>query len=195
MSLQSALELLGFRRCYHMLEVAAHPEHTELWHQAATGQSIDWDHLFAGYRAAVDWPTCYFWRELSARYADAKVILTTRDPDRWYDSVANTIYVSMTGGVPNDDPDVLSRRRMARNIILDRTFDGRFDDRAYALQVYRSHIAEVQRVIEPARLLVYEVADGWDPLCRFLDVPLPREAFPRINSTDEFRTRMGLDKN
>ncbi|MDP6705377.1 MAG: sulfotransferase [Alphaproteobacteria bacterium] len=194
MSLQTALEEIGFKRCYHMREVREHPEHAALWSAAAAGEDVDWEVLFEGYLAAVDWPTCHFWRRLSARYPEAKVILTRRDPARWYDSVTKTIYLAMTGGIPDDDPAVLERRRMARNIILERTFGGRFEDRAHAIAVYEEHQAEVRAEIAPERLLVYEVRDGWEPLCEFLGRPVPDTPFPNINSTTEFRANAGLDE-
>ncbi len=189
MSLQSALQMLGLGRCYHMLEVAQNPDHASLWSAAARGRPTDWEALFEGYGAAVDWPTCYFWRELSEHYPEAKVLLSTRDPEGWYDSVKNTIYASMTSDITLAEPENRKRRLMARDIILDRTFDGRFEDRAHAIEVYNTHLAEVQRVIPAERLLTYEVADGWPPLCRFLGLPIPGEAFPRVNTTAEFQAR------
>ena len=92
MSLKVALEELGFGPCYHMSEVFAHPEHVELWRAAAQGKEVDWEQIFGGYRATVDWPACSFYGELMEKYPDAKVILTVRDPQRWYESAYNTIY-------------------------------------------------------------------------------------------------------
>ncbi len=40
--------------------------------------------------------------------------------------------------------------------------------------------------IAPDRLLVFEAAQGWEPLCAFLDVPVPDQPFPRTNSREEF---------
>ncbi len=189
MSLQSALQMLGLGRCYHMLEVAQNPDHASLWSAAAQGQSTDWEALFEGYGAAVDWPACYFWRQLSEHYPEAKVLLSTRDPEGWYDSVKNTIYASMTSDITLAEPENRKRRLMARDIILDRTFEGRFEDRAHAIEIYNEHVAEVQRCIPAERLLTYEVADGWPPLCQFLGLPIPGEAFPRVNTTADFRAR------
>lgn len=194
MSLQAALEQLGYARCYHMREVRENPGHAAVWQAAATGETVDWEALFKGYLAAVDWPTCYFWRQLADHYPEARIVLTRRDPERWYDSVANTIYLAMTGAIPETDPDVLGRRRMARNIILERTFAGRFEDRAHAIGVYERHQAEVRAAIPAERLLLYEVAEGWTPLCAFLGRPVPDATFPNTNSTAEFRVMVGLDE-
>jgi hypothetical protein len=92
MSLKVALEELGFGPCYHMREVFEHPEHIELWGAAMQGKPVDWEQIFGDYRATVDWPGCTFYNELLERNPDAKVILTVRDPQRWYESAYNTIY-------------------------------------------------------------------------------------------------------
>ena len=92
MSLKVALEELGFGPCYHMREVFEHPEHIELWRAAMRGDPVDWERVLGDYRATVDWPGCTFYGELLERNPDAKVILTVRDPQRWYESVRDTIY-------------------------------------------------------------------------------------------------------
>jgi len=91
-SLKVALETLDFSPCYHMTEVFAHPEHADFWVAAFRGEPVDWDGVLGGYEAAVDWPACTFYEELMERHPEAKVILTVRDPERWYESVRNTIY-------------------------------------------------------------------------------------------------------
>ncbi len=193
LSLKIALEKLGIGPCYHMMEVFRNPAHVELWDAAADGESIDWDGLFTGYAAAVDWPACYFWRELAECYPDAKVLLTVRDAERWYQSVHDTIYQELTRTIIEDDPLLQARRAMGRKVVLERTFGDRFADRAHALEVFRKHSEQVQAAIPAERLLVYEVSEGWEPLCHFLGLPAPDEAFPRVNTTDSFRRRLGLD--
>jgi hypothetical protein len=91
LSLREALDRLGFGPCYHMIELIEHPEHVDFWERAAAGGEVDWDEVLRGYRAAVDWPACNFYAPLAARYADAKVILTVRDPERWHESDRQTI--------------------------------------------------------------------------------------------------------
>jgi hypothetical protein len=92
MSLKVALEELGFGSCYQMTEVFDHPEHLQLWEAAVRGEPADWEEIVRAYRATVDWPSAAFYEELMERYPDAKVILTVRDPERWYESTLNTIY-------------------------------------------------------------------------------------------------------
>lgn len=184
LSLKAALEQLGLGRCYHMFEVVTRPDHIELWHGAAHGKSIDWDALFADFGATVDWPACHYWRELADHYPDAKVLLSVRDPEAWYRSMTDTIFQGMKMPIPPDAPEPLKRQlAMARKIIGEDTFAGRFADKSYIIEVFRKHIETVRATIEPQRLLVYEVAEGWAPLCRFLAVPEPDEPFPRLNDT------------
>ncbi len=188
-SLKAALEHLGLGPCYHMIEVVQNPRFADWWHRAADGAPVDWDRVFDGYRATVDWPACRFYRRLAAHYPDAKVILTVRDPEAWFESARNTIFHVMTRSPPTDDRSAERRIGMARKIIIEQTFDGRIDDRDHAISVFERHNAEVRLTIDPDRLLVYDLAEGWPPLCRFLDLPVPNEPMPSVNSTAEFRQR------
>ena len=187
LSLKGAIEQIGAGPCYHMMEVAPH-QHAALWHAAAKGEAQPWDEVFAGFHATVDWPACTFWRELSAYYSDAKVLLTVRDPERWYESVNNTIYKVLTEA-PNEGP-MAEQLAMVRCLILEKTFDGRFEDRAHAIGVFERHNEAVRKETPAERVLVYEVGDGWEPLCAFLERPIPDEDFPHVNSTEEFAGRL-----
>jgi hypothetical protein len=186
-SLKIALEKLGLAPCYHMLEVFSNPAHAARWHAAASDPRIAWEGPLAGYAATVDWPGCYFWRELADQHPDARVLLSVRDPESWHRSVMNTIYQPLVDPPPMAPPGWSA---MARDLILERTFGGRLDDRDHAIAVYRRHNEAVERAIDPGRLLVYEASQGWEPLCRFLGKPVPVEPFPRVNTTDEWRARM-----
>ncbi len=199
MSLKVALEQLGFGPCYHMTEVFQHPEHLPYWEAVARGETIDWLELFAGYRASLDWPACSFYKEQMQTFPDAKVILTVRDPERWYESVRATIYHagSGTGGSPlarlislamrTFVPRVRSLMRIHKGIIWGGTFDGRLEDKDYAIAVFNRHIEEVKRYVPPEKLLVYNVKEGWEPLCAFLGVAVPADTpFPHLNDRDSF---------
>lgn len=189
-SLKLALEQLGFGPCHHMFEVRDNPRQLPFWQAAARGEIMDWDEVFAEYNASVDWPSAHFWREIADHFADAKVLLSVRPAESWFKSVHSTIYPSMMKR-KDDPPGVnLDRRNMAFEIVVNQTFDGRLEDKAHALGVYEAHIAEVQRSIAPERLLTFDVAEGWKPLCAFLEVPVPEEPFPRTNSTEEFQARI-----
>jgi hypothetical protein len=197
-SLTQALEDLGFDPCYHMFEVITRPDRVRQWLAVANGKP-DWDAIFAGYESAADWPVAAYWRELAEHYPDAKIILTVRDPQRWYDSAASTIFRFRLGAerypskliskvMTATNPDFADFTRMTDAIVWNGVLDGRFADRSYALAVFEGHLAEVQKHIPADRLLVYDVADGWEPLCAFLGVPVPEDTpFPHVNDTEAFR--------
>src|SRR5689334_8523874 len=93
MSLKAALEKLLGGKCYHMYEVFEHLEtDVPMWHAAALGKPVDWDKMFDGYVAAVDWPAGAYWKEISAKYPDALILLSTRDSEKWWDSANSTIF-------------------------------------------------------------------------------------------------------
>lgn len=191
LSFKQALEQLGFTPCYHMLEVFNNPAHIPQWQVAAEGKLPDWKALLSGYQAAVDWPVCTFWAELAETFPDAKVVLTLRDPEKWYQSIINTIYQTLIApSSPEEAPQLTAHRTMTRQLILHNTFDGRLDEKAHAIAVYQRHIDKVKASLPPERLLVYQVSQGWQPLCDFLGCPVPDSPFPQVNSTEEFQTRM-----
>jgi hypothetical protein len=191
-SLKVALEHLGLGPCHHMFEVVAHPELLPRWERVVAGEDVDWDEVLEGYRSTVDWPGCAYWRELMETYPHAKVILTVRDPERWYDSAYDTIYqfAAETGGDPQEDDVVAGLQRMrpmVEKLIWEGTFDDRFEDRAHAIGVFAEHNAEVRRSVPGDRLLVYQVDQGWQPLCDHLGVDVPADPFPHINQGQSIR--------
>lgn len=186
LSMKRALEILGFGPCHHMEEVMAHPEQIPVWHAAGRGEAVDWEKLLAGYRSTVDWPSAQFWAELAAQFPKAKVVLTRRDPERWYESFSNTILKLLQAPGPAPNPTVGAILDMCRDVIVRRAFDGRLDDPAAIKAAFERHNASVEAALPPDRLLVFEVAQGWAPLCKFLGVPVPATPFPRVNSTVEF---------
>ena len=202
MSLKVALESLGFDPCYHMIEVFEHPEHAGFWEAAWRGEPVDWDGVLGGYEATVDWPACTFYEELLERHPDSKVILSVRDPERWYESTRNTIYEisKITAGSRLSRvifafagllvPGVFEIGRMSDEIIWQGTFYGKFEDRDHAIEVFDRHNGEVRLRVPRERLLVYEVKEGWGPLCEFLGVEEPDKPFPRLNVAAEMRRRI-----
>jgi hypothetical protein len=200
LSLKVALEELGFGPCYHMTEVFDKPHHLKLWEAAARGDPIDWRKLFAGYQAAVDWPTCAFYEQLMHVYPDARIILTVRDPDQWYESTRNTIYrvrkQSSASPIARTifpflsiiAPKLPHTIRMINAIVWQGTFNGNFENKQHAITVFKRHIAEVRKHVPNERLLVYDVAAGWEPLCKFLGVAVPTDKpFPHLNDTNAFQ--------
>lgn len=201
-SLKAALEELGLGSAYHMTEVFTYPWHARTWQAARRGERVDWQKFLAGYGVAVDWPACAFYEELMYAFPEAKVVLTVRDPGRWYESMRDTIYgihrissgplpvrlVLSAAGI--FAPGVTSIVRLADNIVWRGTFDGRFEDRRHAIETFERHNAEVRRRVPPDRLLVYDVREGWAPLCKFFGVEIPDRPFPHLNDTRQMRRRL-----
>ena len=201
-SLKSALQALDLGPCYHMMDVMSDPRRIRQWLAIGRGAPPDWDQVFAGYRSAVDWPVAAYWRELATAYPEAKLVLTVRDPQSWYESVRRTIFRQVID--PPRGPRTLGFRLLAAvspNLraflamtdacIQQPIFDGRVTDRQHALAVFERHVEEVRAAFPPHRLLVYRVAEGWGPLCGFLDVPVPDQPFPHENSTEAFGRTVG----
>lgn len=199
LSLKLALEELGLGPCYHMVETVAHPEHDAMWLSLAMGETHDWRPILEGYASTADWPAVMIWKELAAAYPDAKIVLTVRDPQDWYASAAATIFARMqeardaeilrARGVA-DSADPIRRRHMAmvNAVVAEQSFDGSLDE-ANAIGAFNAHNDDVRRSVPPKRLLVYEVEQGWEPLCAFLGLPVPATPFPKINSMDDFAAR------
>ena len=194
MSLKMGLEKLGFSKCHHMEEVVKNPESAPFWQDAferkTANEPTDWSVPFGGYKAAIDWPSCTFYKELMDAYPDAKVILTTRDPESWYASATKTIYgISQVeeGTLP---PPMRPLMKMGRAVIWEGTFNGKFEDKAYAIDIYNAHVEEVKRVVPAEKLLVYSVKEGWEPLGEFLGVSVPNEPFPHLNDKQSFKERL-----
>jgi hypothetical protein len=201
-SLCSALDALGLGPCDHMREVITQPRRIRQWLRIGQGAAPDWDQLFAGYRSAVDWPVATYWRELAAAYPDAKLVLTVRDPQSWYDSTRRTIFqqvIDPPAGFRNAafrlvatlSPNMRAYLKMVHATILQPVFDGRVADREYAVSVFERHIEQVRAEIPAQRLLIYRVADGWEPLCEFLGLPVPDMPFPHDNTAETFNRNFG----
>jgi hypothetical protein len=175
-----------------MTEVIGNPGnagHAERWHAAARGEVVDWDELLGGYRATVDWPGCSFWEALRSRWPEARVLLSKRDPDAWYQSVMRTIRPASQHLRGESDESLRSAGEMIERLIWQNTFDRRIEDRDHAVAVYERHNAAVEAAVPPELLLVFEPGEGWERLCAFLGRPVPDEPFPHANSSEEFLGR------
>jgi len=179
-SLKLALEQLGLGPCYHMSEVFVNPDHVPLWVETAKGNP-DFQTILAGYQSCVDFPACTHYQALMGTYPDAKVVLSTRDPNRWFDSVNETIMSPRTVEFLRHTP---MSEMMQRNIYD--LFDGRIDDREHMVECFLRHEQQVRQTVPADRLLVFEAAMGWQPLCDFLAVPIPETAYPHVNTKEDF---------
>ncbi|ALE17045.1 hypothetical protein AMC99_01755 [Altererythrobacter epoxidivorans] len=182
-TMKFALEHLGFGPCHHMAEVLADARRqVPLWLGVINGKP-DWDEVFDGFRSCVDYPSASYWRELADYYPQAKVILTVRDADGWFESVSETIFSDQMQaglvGSPTGD--------MMKGAIFDHFDGGDIRDRGFMTDWYNRRNQTVIDTIAPERLLVFHPKEGWEPLCKFLGVPVPPEKFPRVNSRDEIQ--------
>lgn len=192
LSLKRALDELGFGPTYHMDEVVRRPSHIESWLRYARTGEVNWDELFSGFGSGVDFPVSCVWEELAAYYPDAKIVLTIRDPHSWWTSTATTIYPTRTmfpRWLMRLAPVTGRWIEMGERLVWDGIFDGRFADRDHAIAVFERHRANVEATCPPDRLLVFDVAEGWAPLCAFLDVPIPDRPFPRLNDARTLQRR------
>ena len=178
-SMREALDMLGFGPCHHMREVIAHEEQKQLWRALAQGGVPDWERLFQGYGASVDWPSAHYWRELVRAFPEAKVILTHRSAESWWASFEQTI---LLGIQRSTDPQSLGLA-----LIRDTVFGGRPEDKSHAIAIYDANVKAVRETVPPGRLLVHELGDGWESLCAHLGVPVPAEPYPSANDRNAFR--------
>ncbi len=186
MSLKNALEKLLGAPCHHMVELFTHPEQVKYWDSASRGVMPDWDEVFKGYAAMVDWPGCAYWPEISAKYPDAIVLLSTRDSaETWWKSANATIFQGIND-VNAARPPGMEEWRNAVLRMFESRFTSRIDDKASAIAAYEKHNAEVRRRVPKHRLLEYQPGMGWEPLCKALGVPVPSDPYPHVNTTEEF---------
>lgn len=191
-SLQLALERLLGAPCYHMLELFQHLDHVPVWQRAVDGETVDWEALFDGYPAAVDWPASAFWPELTAAYPDAFVLLSTRsDHGTWWRSMEGTIMAArqrgMASAMPPDHPMAGWGRMMGA---LVPRFCAEPGDPAAMTAAYERHNAAVRAGVPAPRLIDWQPGDGWEPLCTSLGRPVPDVPFPHVNTTAEFNARL-----
>lgn len=191
-SLKLAINQLGFGPCHHMEEVLHNmPAQVPLW-AAAVNDNADWEAIYNGYESAVDWPTAGFFRQLCAAYPSAKFILTVRSPESWADSFSETIYKVMAGR-DHAPQEMQAWLDMAVRVVDKTGFPDGLDS-AGLMKAFTAHNDAVKAAIPADRLLVYQVKDGWDPLCAFLGVPVPDTPFPRTNDRAEFWDRVSGKK-
>lgn len=197
MSLKLALEELGFGKCYHMFELFQHPENISYFQKAERGETVNWDELFRGYRSAVDFPVVRYYKQILAHYPGVKVIHTMRDPESWYKSALETIFWASKpslgrklGLVSRMPFSSVVRRRLPvlqyNSALLDTVFGKNLHDKETVIRKYNEFNAEVLSTVPKERFLLYDVKSGWEPLCSFLNVPVPSNSFPKSNSRSEF---------
>lgn len=187
-SLKQALEQLLGGRCHHMVEIMGDPPQAAGWTDAIEGRDVDWDEIFDGYDATVDWPGASFWREISAANPDALVLLSTRDPEAWYRSASNTIFNPVEATPPGLEEWF--------GVTVPKLFGTRFSadlgNPTAMIEAFERHNDEVRAGVPAERLLEWTASDGWEPICERLGVAVPGEPFPLTNTTSETRELLGM---
>lgn len=195
LSQQAALEILGLTPCHHMQEVFKDMTQVAAWHEALDGR-VSAAELLEGYEAMVDWPGSYYYRELIDAFPNAKVLLSVRDGDAWAKSMHETIWSLFYGDTlvrhlsdaqtfvdPVWKEYTVMMKEMWRRTALMNEQDTTLEYLSAAMDRYNE---EVKRTVSSERLLVWSPKDGWEPLCEFLDRPVPEQALPHVNETDAF---------
>jgi sulfotransferase family protein len=199
MSLKAALEQVGYGPCFHMIDLIKGEMPLPDWDAASRGEEVDYVRALQGWESTIDWPACTYWERLVEIWPDAKVLLSVRDPDKWYESCLNSIHEAAEmgtrgelggGPVPPPSTEVME---VINRIVWEGTFENRFEeDRQFAIDTFNSHNEAVRAKVPADRLLVYEVKEGWGTLCEFLEVDEPDAPFPHLNDTASFRGMFGM---
>jgi hypothetical protein len=201
-SLKDALEILGFGKTFHMERLFNHPDEVKYWHELFDTGKTDFDKLFNGFASTVDFPGYLNYKILLEKYPAAKVILTERDPNEWYESAINTVHAA-TPQTIGQKLNILKKmifsarfRKISKSFLLVEKYlwkgqyRGQFKNKELALQIYNDFNEEVKNHVKADQLLCYKISDGWGPLCEFLDVPVPNAEFPNKNKRKEFKEQM-----
>ena len=193
----TALEYLGYGPCHHMKACIENAQQTKWFLEAANGQPMDWHDVFEHYQAAVDWPASAYYKNLLETFPEALVIFSDRPAEAWYDSVASTIYQvvpSLPCWLRKLVPHLDRWGQMVEQTIWQNELSGRFQDRRFAVQFFKDRLAEVRDVVPPERLLVHSAKEGWEPLCRFLNVKVPSIPYPRGNEARRIQSAIKVLK-
>ncbi len=201
-SMKVALEKLGFGPTYHMYELFENPSRVTYWKEAYNQGSTDWDALFEGYQSTVDYPGFLLYQELYNYFPGSKVILTARDPESWYESARQTIFTASPNFIQK--LKILTKLPFSKRMrdlmpvfalvdyLWDHVYEGKIHDKDYMINAYVEHQEQVKSNIPAEDLLVFNVGDGWEPLCQFLDVPVPSYPFPRTNERHKFKNNLAM---
>ncbi len=202
-TLKESLERLGYMKTYHMKELLVHPENLHYWLALKETGTTRWDELYKGFQASVDFPGYPWYKEHMKRYPDAKVILTVRPFEKWYSSIHSTIWQAgpqtllqklgmMSKLLINPRlRSVIKCVKFAKATIFANHLQGKFQDKAFAEKIFNKHIEDVKAYVPAEKLLVYDVSDGWGPLCKFLGKPIPKEPLPHLNKKENFKEMLG----
>ncbi|CAO3626847.1 unnamed protein product [Cunninghamella echinulata] len=176
-----------------MLTVITNPtQDPDVWIKAKRNpeHQDEWDKVYGNYDAAVGWPTVTFYDELIKKYPEAKIIVTLRDADDWFNLMLNTIFTQWNFPLPVNTPQHLNHAvAMLKMVVLDGQTPDPLDpekDRPKFIKMYNDHIEKVKKSVPADRMLIMDLNDGWEKLCAFLDKPVPDTPYPSLHYADDF---------
>jgi len=190
-SLKYALEHINGQPSYHMQNILLNKKDAKKWHNLifSNNKKYNWDSIYKGYGACLDFPSCNYYKELMEFYPDAKVILNLRDDESWVKSwnvLNNQILKSFTFRFIAKLPYTSFKlhKDIHNEMILGAkgAFGGAKTDEE-KMQKFNDWNQSVIDYVPKDRLLVYKVSEGWDPICKFLNVNIPDISFPYKNKT------------
>lgn len=202
-SLKTALEVLGFGKCSHMEGLFNQPDLVDYWVEFFETGKTDFDALFKDHQSTTDFPGCLLYKELLEQYPDAKVILTLRDPENWYQSTLETVHRFVPQTFMQKLPFIPRKlssprfRNIAKTLalvevyFLKRHYKGQFKNKKQTLEIYNAFNEEVRRTVPKGQLLEMHISEGWEPICKFLNVPIPDQPFPKKNQRAQFIQQIG----
>jgi len=183
-SLKAALEMLGIAPVFHAPDLFTNTKYLDVWEAACEGQTIDWRTFFADYEVA-DWPVAFFYKEIIKAYPEAKVMITVRDPEEWFKNFKAVWQQVLSINLPI--PRLQRLRRFIRLRMMEEFFEGKGNDKAQMVCFFENYVEGVKEFVPADKLLVYNVTEGWEPLCEFLEVDVPQQAFPNANKGGGFK--------
>ncbi|MDT0555514.1 sulfotransferase family protein [Patiriisocius hiemis] len=202
-TLKMALEILGYSKTYHFKDLFANPEQVKYWNELEKNGATDYKSLFDGFQASVDFPGYPYYKKLLKEFPDAKIILTKRDVNAWYESTFKTIWQvtpdKLLEGI-KDESELASNEnlknkiaciRFLREVYFKKELNDDFLNKENTIKAFENHIQEVINFLPKEKLLVYEVSQGWGPLCSFLGKPIPTNEFPHLNKKEQFKKMLG----
>jgi hypothetical protein len=201
-TLRAVMEELGFGPCYQSYVLFSRPTDIEFWDKVDQGNAVDFNELFSEFQASVGFPGYIYYKQIMEYYPDAKVLLSIRDPEEWYENASKTILVpdrnpgnkELADSIREFNPylgECIDRiADLHRKVLHEEIFEGKFEDKDFAIGRFIERNQEVKKTVPPERLLVYQVTEGWEPICQFLEVPVPNKPFPHLNPISEFHKPM-----
>ena len=201
-SMHDALKILGYDKVYHGYEIMYNNPPGKYWLNCVEAKyegkgkvygREEFDEGLGDYAAVTDTPCCFLWKELMEAYPEAKVILVERNLESWFKSfktsVIETVFHPRTDTVRKLEPWIGTyAATMTQKVMLGYFHASTpYQMEQNARDVYERHYANIRKACAstPGRLLDFQLADGWEPLCKFLGKEVPNVMFPNVNEAED----------